>query len=691
MSNPSPLARIRNIGIMAHIDAGKTTTSERILYYTGINYKLGEVHEGTATMDWMPQEQERGITITAAATTCFWRDKQINLIDTPGHVDFTAEVERSLRVLDGAVAVFCAVGGVEPQSETVWHQAERYSVPRIAFINKMDRLGADFFGTVKEMDETLGARPVLLQIPWGASETFVGVIDLLRMKGIRYRDETLGAEFVEEEIPEEMGDEARQWHGKLMEAAAEGDDGLLEQFVHGEPLGIEDVRASLRAQTIANRITPVLCGSAFKNKGIQPLLDAVVDYLPSPVEVPAMKGTNPDTGAEEVRKANDNNPLAALVFKIASDPFVGQLSFVRVYSGRLKSGMTVTSSLQGKKERTGHLLRMHANKREEVEEIGAGDICAVVGLKNASTGTTLYDPKHPLVLEAMRFPEPVISVAIEPKSRADQDKLSGALQSLQREDPTFRVHTDNDTGQMIISGMGELHLEVLVDRMKREFGVQAHVGNPQVSYRETILATGEGVGRYIKQTGGRGQYGHVELRIEPHPEGREFEFVNGTVGGVIPKEYFKAIEAGVKEAMETGIMAGYPVRGVKATVFHGSFHAVDSSEPAFKIAASMAFKDAMRQARPVILEPVMKADATVPELNVGDVIHHFNSRRGRILKVVSRGKIQVVEAFVPLAEMFGYATQLRSLTQGRGTYVMEFHAFEELPPNVPLAQASFWR
>jgi elongation factor G len=438
-------------------------------------------------------------------------------------------------------------------------------------------------------------------------------------------------------------------------------------------------------------VTPVLCGSAFKNKGVQFLLDAVVDYLPSPVEVPAMTGTNPDSGAEEIRKANDNNPLAALVFKIAADPFVGQLSFVRIYSGRMKSGQTVTSSLQGKKERVGHLLRMHANKREEVEEIGAGDICAIVGLKNASTGTTLYDPKHPVVLEAMRFPEPVISVAIEPKSRADQDKLSGALHSLQKEDPTFRVHTDDDTGQMIISGMGELHLEILVDRMKREFGVQAHVGNPQVSYRETIMATGEGVGKYIKQTGGRGQYGHVELRVEPHPEGKEYEFVNGTVGGVIPKEYFKAIEAGVREAMETGVMAGYPVRGVRATVYHGSFHAVDSSEPAFKIAASMAFKEAMRQARPVILEPVMKADATVPEANVGDVIHHFNSRRGRILKVVARGKVQVVEAFVPLAEMFGYATQLRSLTQGRGTYVMEFHAFEELPPNVPLAQASFWR
>ena len=691
MSQSVPLQNIRNIGIMAHIDAGKTTTTERILYYTGINYKIGEVDEGTATMDWMPQEQERGITITAAATTCFWNGVQINIIDTPGHVDFTAEVERSLRVLDGAVAIFCAVGGVEPQTETVWHQAEGYHVPRIAFVNKMDRVGADYYDVLEQMKEKLGANPVPLQIPWGRDDTFVGVIDLLEMKCIHYLEETRGAEFRVEEIPDELREDAVKWHTHMIEVAVEVDEHLLEKYAGGHPLEIDELKASLRKQTLANRITPVLCGASFKNKGVQPLLDAVVDFLPSPKDIPPVTGINPDTNAEETRAGSESAPLAALVFKIASDPFVGKLAFLRVYSGRMKSGMTVVNSAKGKKERVGHLLRMHANKREEIEEISAGDICAAVGLKTVSTGVTLYEPKHPIVLEAMRFPEPVISVAIEPKSKADQDKLAAALQSLMHEDPTFRVHTDDDTGQMIISGMGELHLEILVDRLTREFGVHASVGNPMVSYRETIMATGEGEGKYIKQSGGKGQYGHVELRIEPHPEGKEFEFVLNLPGGVIPKEYNKAIEAGIKEAMETGVLAGYPVRGVKAALIGGSFHAVDSSELSFKIAASMAFREAVRTARPVILEPIMKTDVTVPEASVGDVIHDLNSRRGRIREVHARGKVQVISAYVPLSEMFGYATALRSLTQGRGTSIMEFHAFEEQPSHVPLAQTSFWK
>jgi elongation factor G len=555
----------------------------------------------------------------------------------------------------------------------------------------MDRMGADFHDVLEQMREALGANPVPLQLPWGKDETFVGVIDLLTMKGIHYLAETRGAEFRIEDIPAEIREDADHWHGRVVEVAAEGDEKLLEKYVHGEALTVDEIKASLRKQTLSNRICPVLCGASFRNKGVQPLLDAVVDYLPSPKDVPPVTGTNPDTNAEETRPASEAAPLAALVFKIANDSFVGQLAYLRVYSGKMKSGMTVVNSTSGKKERVGHLLRMHANKREEIEEAHAGDICAAVGLKTVGTGVTLYEAKHPIVLEAMRFPEPVISVAIEPKSRADQDKLSASLQALMNEDPTFRVHTDPDTGQMIISGMGELHLEILVDRMTREFGVHASVGNPMVSYRETIQATGEGVGKYIKQTGGKGQYGHVELRIEPHPDGKEFEFVPQLRGGDVPKDYYKAIEAGIREAMETGILAGYPVRGVKAALIGGSTHPVDSSELAFKIAASMAFREAMRTARPIVLEPVMKTDVTVPEAYVGEVIHDLNSRRGRVREVHARGKIQVVSAFVPLSEMFGYATALRSLTQGRGTSMMEFFEFEEMPSNIPLAQASFWR
>ncbi|HPR65435.1 MAG TPA: elongation factor G [Thermoanaerobaculia bacterium] len=677
-----PLPRIRNIGIMAHIDAGKTTTTERILYYTGISHKIGEVHEGTAVMDWMAQEKERGITITAAATTCFWQDYRVNIIDTPGHVDFTAEVERSLRVLDGVVAVFCAVGGVEPQSETVWHQAERYRVPRIAFVNKMDRVGSDFFGVVAEMKEKLGAEAIPVQIPWGSESEFAGVIDLLNMKGILYKSESLGAQYEEVDIPESLIPEAQIWRDKLVDAVVESDDHLLETYLKGGEITVDDLKAALRRATLSNDMVPVLCGSAFKNKGVQPLLNAVIDYLPAPVDVPAVEGTNPRTTRKEERDADDDKPLTALVFKIATDPYVGQLAYIRVYSGHLKTGDMVLNVSRDKKERIGRLLKMHANKREEIQEVWAGDICAVVGLKNVFTGETVTDPKHPIVLESMVFPEPVISTAIEPRTKGDQDLLKKSLLALQVEDPTFKVRTDEETGQTLISGMGELHLEIIVDRLTREFGVKSHVGKPMVSYRETVTATGDAEGKYIRQSGGRGQYGHVKIRLMPHPEDKEFEFINATSGGVIPKEYIRPIEMGLKESMEVGILAGYMVKGVKVELLDGSYHPVDSSEIAFKIAASMAFKSAMRQAGPILLEPVMELEVVVPELNVGDVVHDINARRGKVLDVSNRGKVQVVACRVPMAEMFGYATDLRSLTQGRGTYTMQFFSFEPVPEGV---------
>jgi len=667
---------------MAHIDAGKTTTTERILYYTGISHKIGEVHEGTAVMDWMAQEKERGITITAAATTCFWQDYRVNIIDTPGHVDFTAEVERSLRVLDGVVAVFCAVGGVEPQSETVWHQAERYRVPRIAFVNKMDRVGSDFFGVVAEMKEKLGAEAIPVQIPWGSESEFAGVIDLLNMKGILYKSESLGAQYEEVDIPESLIPEAQIWRDKLVDAVVESDDHLLETYLKGGEITVDDLKAALRRATLSNDMVPVLCGSAFKNKGVQPLLNAVIDYLPAPVDVPAVEGTNPRTTRKEERDADDDKPLTALVFKIATDPYVGQLAYIRVYSGHLKTGDMVLNVSRDKKERIGRLLKMHANKREEIQEVWAGDICAVVGLKNVFTGETVTDPKHPIVLESMVFPEPVISTAIEPRTKGDQDLLKKSLLALQVEDPTFKVRTDEETGQTLISGMGELHLEIIVDRLTREFGVKSHVGKPMVSYRETVTATGDAEGKYIRQSGGRGQYGHVKIRLMPHPEDKEFEFINATSGGVIPKEYIRPIEMGLKESMEVGILAGYMVKGVKVELLDGSYHPVDSSEIAFKIAASMAFKSAMRQAGPILLEPVMELEVVVPELNVGDVVHDINARRGKVLDVSNRGKVQVVACRVPMAEMFGYATDLRSLTQGRGTYTMQFFSFEPVPEGV---------
>ncbi len=681
MARQVPLRDIRNIGIMAHIDAGKTTTTERILYYTGVSYKLGEVHEGTATMDWMVQEQERGITITSAATTCFWKKHRVNIIDTPGHVDFTAEVERSLRVLDGAVAVFDAVAGVEPQSETVWRQADRYRVPRIAFVNKMDRVGADFERCVSMMRTRLSARPVPIQLPWGREETFRGVLDLVAMKGIFYKDETLGAEYELVEIPEEHLDRAHKAREQMVEAIAETDEQLLEKYLSGEEVTNDELKAALRRATVAGQLHPVLCGSAFKNKGVQPLLDAVVDYLPSPLDIPPIEGIDPTTDRPVTRQSDDSQPFSGLVFKITTDPFVGQLAYFRVYSGHVESGNSVLNAKKGTNERIGRLLKMHANKREEISEVWAGDIAAAVGLRNVTTGDTICDPKAPVVLESMSFPEPVISVSIEPKTKADQEKLGQALGKLTHEDPTFRVHTDPDTGQTLISGMGELHLEIIVDRLVREFNVGANVGKPQVAYKETVTAEAEGEGRFVRQTGGRGQYGHAKIRIRPAPE-QEFSFENKVVGGAVPREFVKPIEQGIKEAMETGPLAGYPVTGVAVELYDGSYHDVDSSEIAFKIAGSMAFQDATKRAHPVLMEPVMAVEVVTPEEYMGEVIGDITSRRGRVQHMEARASSQVITCRVPLSEMFGYATDLRSVTQGRANYTMQFAAYEQAPKSV---------
>ena len=673
-----PLEKIRNIGIMAHIDAGKTTTTERILYYTGITHRMGEVHEGTAVMDFMEQEQERGITITSAATTCFWNDVRINIIDTPGHVDFTAEVERSLRVLDGAVAIFDAVAGVQPQSETVWRQADKYGVPRLALVNKMDRVGADFDRCLVMMRTRLSARPVAIQIPLGKEENFRGVIDLFREKAIVYQNETLGAQFEEQEIPPEYAAEAKAHREKMLEAICEQDEGLLERYVHGGKLTEKDLKASLRRSTIALKLVPVVCGSAFKNKGVQPLLEAVVDFLPSPVDVPPVEGLSAE-GAPLKRLPADEEPFAALVFKIMTDPFVGQLAFLRVYSGFLETGSQALNATRQRKERIGRLLKMHANKREDIEAVYAGDIAAVVGLKNVSTGDTICDPRAPIILESIEFPNPVISVAVEPRTKADQEKLGMALGKLAQEDPTFKIHTDPDTGQTLISGMGELHLEIIVDRMLREFNVSAHVGRPQVAYRETIRTAAEAEGKYIRQTGGRGQYGHVVVAIEPLEPGTGFEFVNKIVGGVVPREYIPAVGAGIREAMEGGVLAGYEMTDLRATLVDGSYHEVDSSEIAFKIAGSLAFKGACRRAQPVLLEPVMSVEVVVPEEYMGDIIGDLNARRGRIESLEARSGSQIICAMVPLAEMFGYATTMRSRTQGRATYTMHFAQYEPTP------------
>ena len=685
MARQVPLGRTRNIGIIAHIDAGKTTVTERILFYTKKIYKLGEVHEGAATMDWMPQEQERGITITAAATTAFWGDHRINIIDTPGHVDFTVEVERSLRVLDGAVVVFDGVAGVEPQSETVWRQADRYGVPRFCFINKLDRTGADFWRGVDSIKERLGANAVPVQIPIGREEGFLGVIDLVRMKAVYYRDD-LGNEVEVTDIPAELLAEAQVHHTHMVEAVAEMDDELTHKYLEGQEFTEEELKRGLRLGTLQNRIVPVLTGSALKNKGIQAVLDAVVDYLPSPLDVPPMIGLDPRSGREVLRTVSDDEPFSALVFKIAADPFVGKLAFFRVYSGTLTSGSYVLNATKGKKERLGRILQMHANHREEIDAVYAGDIAAAVGLKESFTGDTLSDPDHPVILESMTFPEPVIEVAIEPKTKADQDKLGVALQRLAEEDPTFRVQTNEETGQTLIAGMGELHLDVLVDRMVREFHVAANVGKPQVSYRETIRRAAEGNGRYVRQTGGKGQYGHAVIKLEPNEKGAGYQFIDKIVGGTIPREYIKPVDAGIREALETGIYAGYPVVDVKVTLHDGSFHEVDSSEMAFKIAGSLAIKDAFQRADPVILEPVMKVEATMPEAFMGDVIGDLNSRRGHIDAMEARGegqhRTQVVRAFVPLAQMFGYATDLRSMTQGRATYSMEFSHYAEVPSSI---------
>jgi len=682
MARTAPLDKTRNIGIMAHIDAGKTTTTERVLYYTGINYKIGEVHEGTATMDWMVQEQERGITITSAATTCFWRDHRINLIDTPGHVDFTIEVERSLRVLDGAVAVFCSVGGVEPQTETVWRQADKYRVPRIAFVNKMDRLGADFFRAVRMIQERLGARPVPLQLPIGAEENFKGVVDLVQMKAVVWDEESLGAKYRVEPIPSGLAGQAEEYREKLLEAIADCNESVMEKYLDGREITETELRGAIRQAGLELKIVPVLCGAAFRNKGVQLLLDAVVDYLPSPLDVPPLRGIHPTSQKEEERPPKDEAPFSALAFKIMTDPFVGTLTFFRVYSGALFSGSSVYNSTKGKRERIGRLLKMHANKREEIKEVYAGDIAAAVGLRTATTGDTLCDEDHPIILESIEFPEPVISIAIEPKSKADQEKLGLSLQKLTTEDPSFRVRTDEETGQTIISGMGELHLEIIVDRLLREFNVGANVGKPQVAYKETVRKAVEREGKFIRQTGGRGQYGHVYLRVEPQPAGKGFEFANAIKGGSIPREYIPAVEKGVKEATESGALAGYPIVDVKVTLLDGSYHEVDSSEIAFKIAGSMAFKEAVGKAFPVLLEPIMAVEVVVPEEFMGEVIGDISSRRGKVLGMDTRPAAQVIDARVPLAEMFGYATDLRSMTQGRATYTMQFSHYEPVPATI---------
>ncbi|BAF58498.1 translation elongation factors [Pelotomaculum thermopropionicum SI] len=681
MARQFPLEKTRNIGIMAHIDAGKTTTTERILFYTGRVHKIGEVHEGTATMDWMAQEQERGITITSAATSCRWRDCQINIIDTPGHVDFTVEVERSLRVLDGAVAVFCSVGGVEPQSETVWRQADKYGVPRIAYINKMDRVGADFHRGIQMIRERLGANPVAIQLPIGVEDGFCGVVDLVRNRAIIYTDD-LGTTSEETEIPPELAGEAAAFRERLIEAVAEFDESLMEKYLENGELTEEEIKEGLRRATLAVKIVPVLCGSSFKNKGVQPLLDAIVDYLPAPTDIPAIRGVNPVSGAGEVREARDDEPFSALAFKIMTDPYVGKLTFFRVYSGRLKSGSYVYNSTRNRRERVGRILRMHANHREDIEEVCAGDIVAAVGLKTTTTGDTLCDEKEPVILESMEFPEPVIQVAIEPKTKADQEKMGVALQKLAEEDPTFRVSTDPETGQTLISGMGELHLEIIVDRMMREFKVEANVGRPQVAYKETVRKKARAEGKFIRQTGGRGQYGHVVLEVEPREPGSGYLFTSKIIGGVIPKEYIPAVDAGAKEAMENGVLAGFPVIDVGVTLLDGSYHEVDSSEMAFKIAGSIGFKDAARRADPVLLEPVMKVEVVVNEEYMGDVIGDLNSRRGRIEEMEARNGMQVIHAYVPLAEMFGYATDLRSRTQGRGNYTMQFSHYAQVPDNI---------
>ncbi|OGQ06853.1 MAG: translation elongation factor G [Deltaproteobacteria bacterium RIFCSPLOWO2_12_FULL_40_28] len=677
------LKKLRNIGIMAHIDAGKTTTTERILYYTGKVHKIGEVHEGTATMDWMVQEQERGITITSAATTCSWDGHQINIIDTPGHVDFTIEVERSLRVLDGAVGVFCAVGGVEPQSETVWRQADKYHVPRIAFINKMDRVGAHFENCIEEIRSKLNHKPIPIQMPYGSEDKFKGIIDLIRMKAVVWKDETLGAEFDDEEIPADLLPQAKKMRDQMIEAISEEDEMIMEKYLAGVPLTEEEVWMGLRKACIAIKAIPVICGSAFKNKGVQPMLDAVVRLLPSPLDIPSVSGVQYNHPEKtDVRHADEKEPFSALAFKIMSDPYVGQLTYFRVYSGKLLAGSYVLNSVRDKKERIGRLLQMHANKREDIKEVSTGNIAAVVGLKYTMTGDTLCDAKDPIILERMEFPEPVISIAIEPKTKADHDKLSISLQKLAQEDPSFRVKVDEETGQTIISGMGELHLEIIVDRLLREFNVGANVGKPQVAYRETISKEADQEGKYIRQTGGRGQYGHVYIRVSPNEKGKGFEFKNAIVGGSIPKEFIPAVEKGIREALDVGIIAGYPVVDVKVELYDGSYHEVDSSEIAFKIAASMACKDGCKKAGPVLLEPLMDTEVVCPEEFMGDVIGDLNSRRGKINHMTARGTMQIMKAMVPLASMFGYATDVRSMTQGRATYTMQFASYEQVPKGV---------
>ncbi len=682
MARKTPLARIRNIGIAAHIDAGKTTTSERILFYTGVSHKIGEVHDGAATMDWMEQEKERGITITSATTTCFWKDYQINLIDTPGHVDFTIEVERSMRVLDGAVAVFCSVGGVQPQSETVWRQANKYGVPRMVFVNKMDRIGANFFNVESQIKQRLKANPVPINIPIGAEENFKGVVDLIQMKAIVWNDESMGAKYDVEEIPADLVEKANEYREKLLEAAAEQDEALMEKYLGGEELSVEEIKKGIKIGCLNMSLIPMLCGSSFKNKGVQTLLDAVVDYLPAPTEVAEIKGIDPKDESELSVESSDNGAFAGLAFKIMTDPFVGQLTFVRAYRGKLESGSYVLNSTKGKKERVGRLLKMHSNKREDIKEIYAGEICAFVGLKDTVTGDTLCDEKVPVILERMDFPEPVIQIAVEPKTKADQEKMSIALGKLAEEDPSFRVSTHEETGQTLIGGMGELHLEIIVDRLKREFKVEAEVGEPQVAFRETIRNAVEQECKYAKQSGGRGQYGHVHIKLEPKEPGEGYEFVNNISGGVIPKEYIPAVDKGIQEAMQNGVLAGYPVVDFKVTLYDGSYHDVDSSEMAFKIAGSMAFKDACRKANAVLLEPMMKVEVEVPEEYMGDVIGDLNRRRGQINSMDDRMGLKIVNAFVPLAEMFGYSTDLRSATQGRGTYTMEFDHYGEVPNNI---------
>ncbi len=678
MGKVIPLDKTRNIGIIAHIDAGKTTTTERILFFTGKTHKLGEVHEGTATMDWMEQEQERGITITSAATTCFWKDVRINIIDTPGHVDFTAEVERSLRVLDGAIGVFCAVGGVEPQSETVWRQAEKYGVPRIAFVNKMDRTGADFFACTAQMKDKLGASPVPIQIPIGAEDNFSGIVDLVEMKALIFDESSEGVKL--EEIPDDLIEEAKKQRDSLVESVAENDEVIMEKYLEGKDISLEELKTGIREATLALYILPVFCGAAFKNKGVQQLLDAVIDYLPSPIDIPPIKGINPQTGNEEERKADNDEPFSALAFKIMTDPFVGQLAFFRVYSGKLKSGSYVYNSTKDHRERVGRIMKMHADKREDIDEIYAGDICGVIGLKKTITGDTLCDANHPVILEAMKFPEPVISVAVEPTTKAEQSKLGESLSKLLREDPTFKIKTDEETGQTIMLGMGELHLEVLIDRLKREFGISANVSKPQVAYKETIKKQVEVEGKFVRQSGGRGQYGHVKIILEPgEKEGSGLEFINKIVGGSIPKEYIPAVQKGATEAMESGVLAGYPMVNLKLTLIDGSFHEVDSSEMAFKIAGSMALKSGCKKASPILLEPIMSVEVTVPEQFMGDVIGNLNSKRAKISEIEERSGAKVIKALVPLGEMFGYATDMRSMTQGRGSFSMEFSEYNELP------------